>query len=92
MKKAIVEKTVVTVGPFEQGGSIFSGWIIRQVENNILFPVGEPFHFWVDCPDETTTDEWFYDFDNQIVKKKPVPSVLPVDPIKKACFPWLYKD
>jgi hypothetical protein len=74
MKKAIIDsEEVLTVGPFQQGGPTFSGWRLKQIEDTILFPVGEPRHFWANCPDEATVDDWFYDFNDNTIKKVPQP-------------------
>jgi hypothetical protein len=87
MKKAIISKlTVQTAGPFDGNTQTFSGWKVCQIENSILFPVGEPNHFWADCPDEATVEEWWYDFNDNTVKKIPLPAVVP-----EPNYPWLPK-
>ena len=81
MKKVIVAREeIIKVGPFEPNGPTFSGWRLKQIENTILFPVGEPLHFWVDCPDEADLEDWWYDFNDNTVKKIPYP--IPREPRK----------
>jgi hypothetical protein len=74
MKKVIVDsEETITIGPFELDGPTFSGWRLKQIENSILFPVGEPKHFWANCPDEANLNDWWYDFNDNTVKKIPYP-------------------
>lgn len=74
MKKAIVDSDIkLFAGPFEEGGQIFNGFQLKQIENTILFPVGEPRHFWADCPDEANLDTWWYNSDTKIIEKIPTP-------------------
>ena len=47
---------------------IANAYGIAQVENQ-TFEVAEPL-FWVDCPDETTTESWYYSIDTSLCLEK----------------------
>jgi hypothetical protein len=40
------------------------------------FPVGEPNHFWVECPDDVVADAYWYDPTSQSFAVVPIPEVL----------------
>jgi hypothetical protein len=39
------------------------------------FPVGEPNHFWVECPDDVVADAYWYDPTSQSFAVVPIPEV-----------------
>jgi len=40
------------------------------------FPVGEPNHFWVECPDDVVADTYWYDSVTQSFVIVPIPEAL----------------
>ena len=54
-KKALID-TLTTVN---------TGYRVAQVEESSnIFPVGEPIHYWIDCPDDVLADHYWFDPSN----------------------------
>lgn len=60
-----------------------TGYRVAQVVNtNEIFPVGEPDHFWVDCPDNIITDKYWYNPNDYsfVALPEPIPDNVPKKP------------
>lgn len=67
IKKAIISRNEIRE----------AGYRVAQVENTVTHPVGEPNHFWVDCPDYVVADRYWFDPSDNSFKEIIFPSIDP---------------